>query len=165
MDNTIRPPRLLATKKYFFWLGVIFTAIFFGLTYYYKGNVLIGSSSAHKYFAQYGIYVPIAVWFLSIFKSYIILFIVHSIRLNYTITKILIYLVIYGFWLTLAIQLRYYEPRYTDVAIVLIDAYAFPLLVASGITIGLVFLLSLFSFGGRDSSIKKKEKPIPVLDA
>lgn len=146
MDTPIRPPRLLATKKYFFWLGVFFTVIFFGLTYYYRGHVLVGSSSAHRYFALYGIYVPLAVGLLSILKSYILLFIVHIIRLNYTITKILIYLVIYGFWLTLAIQLQYFEPRYTDVAIVLIDAYAFPLLVASSATVGVVILLSLFSF-------------------
>jgi hypothetical protein len=162
MDTTTRPSRLLATKKYFFWLGVFFTLIFFWLTYYYRDQIPPGTSSAHGYFAKYGIYVPLAVGLISILKSYVLLFIFHIIRINHTITKILIYLMIYGFWLTLAIQLAYFEPRYTDVAIVLIDAYAFPLLVASGSTIGLVLLLSLF----RTSSppVEKKEKPIPVLD-
>lgn len=69
---------------------------------------------------------------------------------------------IYGFWLTLAIQLAYFEPRYTDVAIVIIDAYAFPLLVASGVTIGFVLLLSLFRTSA--PPVEKKEKPIPVLN-
>lgn len=162
MDTTTRPPRLLASKKYFFWLGVLFTMIFFWLTYYYRGRVLVWSTSAHHYFALYGIYVPLAVGLISILKSYILLFILYIIRLNYTITKILIYLVIYGFWLTLAIQLAYFEPRYTDVAIVLIDAYAFPLLVASSVTIGFVLLLSLFRTSA--PPVEKEEKPIPVFD-
>jgi hypothetical protein len=53
-----------------------------------------------------------------------------------------IYLLLYGFWLTLGIQLSYYEPRYTDIAIVLIDAYGFPLIIASAITLGGVLVLS-----------------------
>lgn len=165
MDNPIRPPRLLAEKKYFFWLGVIFTMIFFGLVYYYRGKVMIWSTTAHMYFVRYGIYVPLVVGLISIFKSYILLFITYVLRINFVITKILIYLVIYGFWLTLAIQLQYFEPRYTDIAIVLIDAYAFPLLVASGVTIGLVLILSLFRTSAPPPpSIKKEEKPIPLFD-
>lgn len=164
MDTPIRPPRLLATKKYFFWLGVFFTILFFGLTYYYRDQVAPGSSSAHGYFTKFGIYLPLAIGLLSILDSYILLFIVFIVRLNYTISKILIYLVIYGFWLVLGYQLRYTEPRYTDTAIVLIDAYAFPLLVASGATLGLVVLLSLFSFSCSKSTNKEKEETTPVVD-
>lgn len=117
------------------------------------------------YFAKYGIYVPLAIGLISILKSYILLFITYVLRINFVITKILIYLVIYGFWLTLAIQLAYFEPRYTDVAIVLIDAYAFPLLVASGVTIGLILILSLFRTSTPPPpSIRKEEKPIPLFD-
>ena len=92
---------------------------------------------------KYGLYLPIVLGLLTILKSYILLFLTHIFFLRQVFVKILIYLVLYGFWLALGLQLAYSEPRYTDIAIVLIDAYSFALIVASSTTLALVLILSL----------------------
>lgn len=106
---------------------------------------LSGNSSIYTYYSKYGIFIPIIIGIIAIIKSYILLLLFSLIRLKYIIIKILIYFLIYGFWLIFAIQLKYYEPRYTDIAIVIIDAYSFPLLLASSITLLGVIIVSFFS--------------------
>jgi hypothetical protein len=78
------------------------------------------------------VYIPLAIGFLSILVSSVLWLIFYLVRLRYFLAKILIYLLIYGFWLGFAIQLHYFEPRYTEIAIAIIDTISWPLLVASG---------------------------------
>ena len=134
--------RLISEKRYFFVLWLLFTVVFFSLSYYYRTKVGIGTASVYQYYTKYGLFLPLVLGFLTIVKSYILLFLTHILFLRHTFVKMGIYLLLYGFWLTLGIQLSYYEPRYTDIAIVLIDAYGFPLIIASAITLGGVLVLS-----------------------
>lgn len=136
--------RFISEKRYFLVFWILFTLVFSSLAYLAREKVGIGVSSPYIYYTQYGIYLPLAIGLSSIVISYILLIFTHILWLRQALIKVWIYLLVYGFWLTLAIQLAYIEPRYTDVAIVLIDAYAFPLLIASSVTIVSVILLSFF---------------------
>lgn len=147
METATRQVRYIESKWLYLVFWLFFILSFYAFYWYYKPVNLTGTGSVYSYFTKYGIYVPLAIWFLSILKSYILLFLMYILRINGLITKILIYLLIYDFWLFFAIQLQYYEPRYTDIAIVIIDAYSFPLLLASSLTLLGVILLSFFRKG------------------
>lgn len=147
METATRQVRYIESKWLYLVFWLFFILLFYVFYWYYKPVNLTGTSSVYSYFTKYGIYVPLVVWLLSILKSYTLLFLMYILRINGLITKILIYLLIYGFWLVFAIQLQYYEPRYTDIAIVIIDAYSFPLLLASSFTLLGVILVSFFRKG------------------
>lgn len=141
METTTRQMRRIESKWLYFVLWLFFILLFYFFYWYYKPVNLSGTSSIYSYIAKYGIYVPIIIGVLSILKSYILLGLFYIIQIEWIISKILIYFLIYGFWLFFAIQLKYYEPRYTDIAIVIIDVYSLPLLIASSLTlVGVVFL-------------------------
>ena len=141
METTTRQMRHIESKWLYFVLWLFFILLFYFFYWYYKPVNLSGTSSIYSYIAKYGIYIPIIIGVLSILKSYILLGLFYIIQIEWIISKILIYFLIYGFWLFFAIQLKYYEPRYTDIAIVIIDVYSLPLLIASSLTlVGVVFL-------------------------
>ena len=141
METTTHQMRCIESKWLYFVLWLFFILLFYFFYWYYKPVNLSGTSSIYSYIAKYGIYVPIIIGILSILKSYILLGLFYIIQIEWIISKILIYFLIYGFWLFFAIQLKYYEPRYTDIAIVIIDVYSLPLLIASSLTlVGVVFL-------------------------
>jgi len=141
METTTRQIRRIESKWLYFVLWLFFILLFYFFYWYYKPVNLSGTSSIYSYIAKYGIYVPIIIGVLSILKSYILLGLFYIIQIDWIVSKILIYFLIYGFWLFFAIQLKYYEPRYTDIAIVIIDVYSLPLLIASSLTlVGVVFL-------------------------
>jgi len=141
METTTRQIRRIESKWLYFVLWLFFILLFYFFYWYYKPVNLSGTSSIYSYIAKYGIYIPIIIGILSILKSYILLGLFYIIQIDWIVSKILIYFLIYGFWLFFAIQLKYYEPRYTDIAIVIIDVYSLPLLIASSLTlVGVVFL-------------------------
>ena len=142
METTTRQIRRIESKWLYFVLWLFFILLFYFFYWYYKPVNLSGTNSIYSYIAKYGIYVPIIIGTLSILKSYILLGLFYIIQIEWIISKILIYFLIYGFWLFFAIQLKYYEPRYTDIAIVIIDVYSLPLLIASSLTLVGVILLS-----------------------
>ena len=142
METTTRQIRRIESKWLYFVLWLFFILLFYFFYWYYKPVNLSGTNSIYSYIAKYGIYVPIIIGALSILKSYILLGLFYIIQIEWIISKILIYFLIYGFWLFFAIQLKYYEPRYTDIAIVIIDVYSLPLLIASSLTLVGVILLS-----------------------
>ena len=142
METTTRQIRRIESKWLYFVLWLFFILLFYFFYWYYKPVNLSGTSSIYSYIAKYGIYVPIIIGILSILKSYILLGLFYIIQIDWIVSKILIYFLIYGFWLFFAIQLKYYEPRYTDIAIVIIDVYSLPLLIASSLTLVGVILLS-----------------------
>mgnify|MGYP007037460177 FL=1 len=141
METTTLQIRRIESKWLYFVLWLFFILLFYFFYWYYKPVNLSGTSSIYSYIAKYGIYIPIIIGILSILKSYILLGLFYIIQIDWIVSKILIYFLIYGFWLFFAIQLKYYEPRYTDIAIVIIDVYSLPLLIASSLTlVGVVFL-------------------------
>lgn len=145
MEKAIRQKRYIESTWLYLVFWLFFVLLFYIAFWYYKPMNLSGNSSIYTYYSKYGIFIPIIIGIIAIIKSYILLLLFSLIRLKYIIIKILIYFLIYGFWLIFAIQLKYYEPRYTDIAIVIIDAYSFPLLLASSITLLGVILVSFFS--------------------
>ncbi len=145
MEKAIRQKRYIESTWLYLVFWLFFVLLFYIAFWYYKPMNLSGNSSIYTYYSKYGIFIPIIIGIIAIIKSYILLLLFSLIRLKYIIIKILIYFLIYGFWLIFAIQLKYYEPRYTDIAIVIIDAYSFPLLLASSITLLGVIIVSFFS--------------------
>lgn len=135
--------RLIEEKRYFFVLWLLFTIIFFALAYSARKGIVLGTSSPYQYYTKYGLYLPLALGWLAILKSYILLFLTYLLHLRHTFVKVGIYILLYGFWLLLGYQLVYSEPRYTDLAIVLIDAYGLPLMIAASVTLFFVGVLSL----------------------
>ncbi len=135
--------RLIGEKRYFFVLWLLFTVIFFALAYFARKEIELGTASPYQYYTKYGLYLPLVLGWLTILKSYILLFFTYIFHLRHTLVKIGIYVLLYGFWLLLGYQLVYSEPRYTDIAIVLIDAYGFPVLIAASVTLFFVGILSL----------------------
>lgn len=145
MEKAIRQKRYIESTWLYLVFWLFFVLLFYIAFWYYKPMNLSGNSSIYTYYSKYGIFIPIIIGIIAIIKSYILLLLFSLIRLKYIIIKILIYFLIYGFWLIFAIQLKYYEPRYTDIAIVIIDAYSFPLLLGSSITLIGVIIVSFFS--------------------
>ncbi len=103
---------------------------------------LTGNSSLYSYLEKYGMYIPGVIGLLSILKSYILIWIFWIFRLHPVFSRLFTYILIYGFWMTLWVQLYFFEPRFTEIAIILIDTYSFPLMISSGITIWCAFILS-----------------------
>lgn len=135
--------RIIEEKRYFFVLWFLFTIIFFALAYSARKGIELDTSSPYQYYTKYGLYLPLVLGWLTILKSYILLFLTYLLHLRHTFVKVGIYILLYGFWLRLGIELVYSEPRYTDIAIVLIDAYGFPLMIAASVTLFFVGVLSL----------------------
>lgn len=142
--STLARPRFLESKWWLFLFGLIFMAIFYIFYFYRKSPNLIGTSSIYNYFHLYWVYIPLLIGFISILKSYILVFILSIFRIRSFFMRIFIFLLIYGFWLGIGIQLYYFESRYTDIAIVIIDGYSLSLMCASGITIFFILVLSSF---------------------
>ena len=151
MEKTIRQIRHIESKWLYFVFWLFFILLFYIAFWYYKPLYLSGNSSIYTYYSKYGIYVPLVIGCISILTSYILLLLFYILKLRYTIIKILIYILIYGFWLVFALQLKYYEPRFTDIAIVIIDVYSLPLLLASSITLTGVILISFLKKKYRNS--------------
>ena len=144
MDTSSRRVRFIESQKFYFLLWVLFIILFYAVGYIEKPPALPEWPSISEYVRKYGIYLPLVLGALSILKSYILQFIISILHINHWFSKFSIYLIIYGFWLTLGIQLRFFEPRFTDVAIVLIDQYALPLIISSSSVIFFAFLFTIF---------------------
>lgn len=144
MNTPSRRMRLIESQGYFLLFGVLFTLAWYAIGYIYKPPALPPNSSITDFLSKYGVYIPLLLGTLSILKSYILKFIFWVLHLRNWFLTVCIYLLIYGFWLGVWIQLRYFEPRYTEIAIAIIDQYALPLICASSTVIIGVILLSFF---------------------
>ncbi len=144
MNTPSRQTRLIESQGYFFLFWVIFTLVFYAVGYIHKPPALPTASSVTDFIGKYGIFLPLLLGVLSILKSFILKFIFWILHLRHWIATLILYLLIYGGWLWIGIQLRYFEPRYTDVAIAIIDQYALPLMISSEVVLIGVIFLSLF---------------------
>lgn len=144
MNTVARRTRLIESQGYFLLFWVLFILIFYAVGSIHKLPALPSNSSITDFLNKYGIYIPLVLGTISILKSYILKFIFWVLHLRSWFVTICIYFLIYGFWLGVWIQLRYFEPKYTEIAIAIIDQYALPLICASSSVIIGVILLSFF---------------------
>jgi len=142
-NNKEKQKRFLQSKLSYFLLWIIFIIIFYASFFiFWNTELSIENFQIQEIFKKYWIYFPLAFWVLALFFSAFLLFIKFILRLNFLIVNIVIYLLLYWFFLVLWLQLQYFEPRYTDIAIVLIDNYALPLIIASSSAIIFTFIFS-----------------------
>ncbi len=142
-NNQEKQKKFLQSKLSFFLLWIIFIAVFYASYFiFWNKELSIANFQIKEIFQKYNIYFPLAFWLIALIFSAILLFIKFILRLNFLLVNIIIYLLVYWFFLILWIQLQYFEPRYTDIAIALIDNYALPLIIASSTTIIFTFIFS-----------------------
>lgn len=139
--NTIR---YLEYNSYFLLFALLFMVAFYWVYFATWANKIATNYNLNDFFVSYWNLLPLVLWVLSIALSYILLSVFVIIRISWFITKLCTYFAIYGLWLALWIQLKYYEPRFTDVAKFLIDHYSFPLIISSASVILIVIVFSFF---------------------
>lgn len=111
-------------------LAIIFTIAFY-IAYFTLLNQKSIPAGIMDFSKNYAALIPWAIWIIILIVSYFLILIKFILRLNFWIVHLLIFLIIYTSFLAVWIQLRYYEPRYTDIAIFIIDSYSMPLIIAS----------------------------------
>lgn len=122
--------------------GMIFLLIFY-VSYFVFWNTKpleITSYAVWNFAEKYGVFIPFAYSILSIIILYLLYLVKWIIRLNFWIVNLILLLIVFWFNLFLWIQLLYFEPRFTDVAIFIIDSYAKHMMYASIGTIFFIFL-------------------------
>jgi hypothetical protein len=124
--------------------SIVFIIVFYLIYFlFWNKEILIDSAKVNDFAKQYWIYIPFLYWILIMVIIYILCFLKWILRLNFWIVNLLILLTVFWFNLIFWIQLFFYEPRYTNVAIYLIDTFSKPLIFAS--TASLLFvLISIF---------------------
>lgn len=144
MDNTFQIFRFVESKWMPFLSGIVFLWIFYGVYFLVERPPLMISSFAVNDFAtKYGVFIPVSYAILVILFLYILYLFAWIVRLRFWCVNLMLLLLVFGFSLFFWIQLVYYEPRYTDVAIFIIESYGKPMMYASFGTIMLI-LLSIF---------------------
>jgi hypothetical protein len=118
----------------------VFYAIYFGL--WTKLSPDITSGWIIDFAKKFWVFDPIAYWILSIIILYIFYFIKWVVRLNFCAVNLILIRIVYGFSLYLWIHLLYIEPRNTDVARYIIDAFSKPMIWASAwvLLLSIVFI-------------------------
>ncbi|MFA5990810.1 MAG: hypothetical protein WC794_01015 [Candidatus Doudnabacteria bacterium] len=100
-----------------------------------------------KFFSTYGVYIGIGLGILSWLMSLLLLGLLKLVRLaKYGFAKILVLVLVYGAYLALAIELLYYEKRYSALALGIIFYVGGPLYsaaLATLILVGSIFLLQI----------------------
>lgn len=144
MENNLKS-RFVWSNWVPFLAWIIFLIIFY-ISYFVFWNTKpleITSYAVWDFGKKYWVFIPLVYWVLTILVLYILYLIKWIIRLNFWIVNLILLLVIFWFNLFLWIQLVYFEPRYTDVAIFIIDTYAKSIMYASIWSL-LFILLSIF---------------------
>jgi hypothetical protein len=122
-------------------LWIIFIATFYWLYFTLTKELSpdIVSLKVTDFAKKYGVFIPALYGILTIIIHYLLCFIRWVIRLKCFVSSLILVFIVYWFNLFMWIQLMFYEPRYTDVAKYIIDAFSKPILWASALTL----LLSL----------------------
>jgi hypothetical protein len=119
----------------------VFYAIYFSFGKWWSPEILSGSVA--DFAKKYWVFIPALYWILLTIILYLLIFIKWVIRLNFWIVNFLLILLIYWFNLYFWIQLYFFEPRYTEVAIYIIDSFSKPMIWASAFVL---FLSIIFIF-------------------
>ena len=123
-------------------LWIVFIASFYWLYFTLSKELSpdIVSLKVTDFAKKFGVLIPVAYWILSIIIHYLLVFVRWIIRLKCFVSSLVLVFIVYWFNLFMWIQLMFYEPRYTDVAKFIIDAFAKPILWASALTLFLSFV-------------------------
>lgn len=141
MDNTISDLRFVASKWMPFLSGIVFVWIFYGGYFLLeKPPLVLSSYSVSEFATKYGVFIPVAYAILVIIFLYILYLFAWIVRLRFWGVNLILLLGVYGFSLFFWIQLVYYEPRFTDVAIFIIDSFGKPMMYASIGTLWMIFV-------------------------
>lgn len=124
-------------------LTLVFSWVFFGMYMTAGTRPSIASPNVADFVTKYALYVGVWLCALILLKSYILYWLTTLLRLRFALALLIAYLLIYGTLLAVGIQLAYFEPRNTDIAIFIIDYYAFPLLWASAAAVFVSFVFTL----------------------
>lgn len=117
-------------------LWILFLVVFYGAySVYAPKDMVIMSGSLAGFVQSYAFYAPAVLGVLAIVVSYLLVGIIRLVRLGFWFVHLLVYLIVYVTLLWVGIQLQYYEPRFTEIAVYIIDYYAFSLMLASGAAI------------------------------
>lgn len=127
----------------------LFFALIFYITFFFFNNKAVANYNIADIANKYKNYIPAAYALLSIIILYLLYFIKWIVRLNYWIANFILILVVFGFNLVFGVQLVYYEPRYTAVAMFIIDNFGKPMMFAS---IWAIILSVIFIFIKKKSS-------------
>lgn len=120
--------------------GIIFLWIFYIVYYVWKTPLEISSSAVWEFSKKYSIFIPLIYSLFTIIILYILYAIKWVLRLNFWIINFLLLMSIYWFNAFFWIQLLYFEPRYTDIAIFIIDTFWKWLMYASIGSLVFIFL-------------------------
>lgn len=149
MDKKIKTLRFIQSK----WVPLILTDIF-TITFYISYFTLLDPKFSSPnpwimdFIKRFSTYIPLALAGIILLTSYLLILVKWILRLNFWWIHFLLFLMVYGVFFAIWIQLKYYEPRYTDIAVFIITLYSLPLIISSVIT--LIFTI-VFTF------IKKKK--------
>lgn len=138
MENEVKILRWVQSYWMPFFSGIIFLFVFYA-SYFLSpwGELSVSSSKVLDFAGKYSVYVPLLYAIVLITLTYIVYFIIWLVRLRYFFVYFLLLLWLSVWNIFLGYQLLYFEPRYTDVAIFIIDSYAKHIFYAG---IGMMFL-------------------------
>jgi len=114
-------------------LGILFLAVFYGIYFTFWKNIQssIESYKVNEFMDKYWIFIPILYWIILTIILYILYFIKWIIRIDFWLIKVFLIIIVYWISLFFWIQLLFFEPRYTDIAIYIIDNYSKSIIWAS----------------------------------
>ncbi len=133
MNNKWDYTRFIQSKWAPFLLWLLFIWVFYSIYFLWWNKILtpIISSSVNDFTTRFWNFIPALYWILLTIILYLLIFIKWIIRLNFWIVNFLLILLVYWFNLFFWIQLYFFEPRYTEVAIYIIDSFSKPMIWAS----------------------------------
>jgi hypothetical protein len=145
MDNKWNYFRFIQSKWVPFLLWILFIGVFYAIYFIWWNKILtpIISASVNDFIAKFWNFIPALYWILLTIILYLLIFIKWITRLNFWIVNFLLILLVYWFNLFFWIQLYFFEPRYTEVAIYIIDSFSKPMIWAS-ISVLLVSIILIF---------------------
>lgn len=135
--------RFIELKRTHLILSILFWVILYLLLLkYFNMEVDISNTKYKDYYQKYSMFIPIIFSLFSLLFFYILTLIKFILRLHFLFITILIYFIVYWFFLILWIDLMFFESRYADFALVIINTFSIPLIISSSIVLFMVILLS-----------------------
>lgn len=128
-------------------ISSLFAIIFFLLLFFvfFDKQAVLENLKYKNFYLNYSLYLPLVFFVFSIIIFYILYLFKIIFRLKSVIFTTIIYLLIFGFFLFLGIDLLLFEPRYAEFLNLIILTFSYPLIISSIFTILLVIIFSLKS--------------------
>lgn len=144
MDNKWDYTRFIQSKWVPFLLWILFIWVFYAIYFLWWNKILtpIISANVNDFIKKFWNFIPALYWIILTIILYLLIFIKWVIRLNFWIVNLLLIWVVFWFNLYFWIQLYFFEPRYTEVAIYIIDSFSKAMIWASAfvLVISIIFI-------------------------